>query len=390
LAAATASATTAFVAGSTIMMMIAAVTNLAVPTEEDGSKKECGLCNNHLLARTTTIASCEASSSSSSTTTTSTTTTTTAPIPIRQPSWIRRTLLYSLGVKLPTPRLLQPGDPSLHLSTSALRQRQRDERKMRQLLETAKQQQQQQQQRLNNHDEIVTKLSKDVFELLYGKGVTPQQREDFLIRYGCTGWTSQVVETVIEVCQCRGLVEIGAGHGQWSRILNDTYNKEESSSSSRRKQFDFVVAYDDQSNLPLNTHVYNQYTKPHHDYFGTVRKIVGTSDEDKQRNLQTILRSWQCRGRALLLVYPPPGPMAANALKTYLDGGKENDLVVYVGEGRDGANGDDEFFDLLTKDGEWILVKEMDVLRPPGNKGYEKLFVLQRKQEDQQQQENPY
>ena len=67
-------------------------------------------------------------------------------------------------------------------------------------------------------------------------------------------------------------------------------------------------------------------------------------------------------------------------------------LVIYVGEGRDGANGDDEFFDLLTKTGEWILVKEMDVLRPPGNKGYEQLFILQRKLQDddrQEKDENP-
>lgn len=48
--------------------------------------------------------------------------------------------------------------------------------------------------------------------------------------------------------------------------------------------------------------------------------------------------------RALLLVYPPPGPMARNCLEAY-----QGNVLFYVGEGRGGANGDAEFFDTLEK-----------------------------------------
>ena len=356
------------------------------------------LNNHHHRASLKTC--CESSSSSSSSSSK-----TTKPqskyddIDARQVSWMRRHILYPLGVmRLPTPRLItSSSDPSLQLPKSALRQRQKDEQQIRLLLEKAQQQQQQQQQ--NKNDTTVEQLSTQVFELLYGKGVTPQIREDFLIRYGCSGWTCEIVDTLLTVCKNRGIVEIGAGHGQWSRILNDAYNNNQnnkekkgeqetannasksttsnkSTTSTSKKQFDFVLAYDDQSNLPLNTHIYNQYTQPHHDYFGTVRKI-GSDGQDKQLALEKIFRSWTCRGRALLLVYPPPGPMAANVLQTYIRAGPENDMLIYVGEGRDGANGDNEFFDVLTC-GDWMLVKEMDVLRPPGNKGYEKLFIFRK------------
>jgi len=138
------------------------------------------------------------------------------------------------------------------------------------------------------------------------------------------------------------------------------------------KQFDFVLAYDDYSNLPLNTHIYNQYTQPHHDYFGKVHKL------ETEIHLRKVLRSWVCRGRALLLVYPPPGPMAMSVVQAYVDAAPENDTVVYVGEGRGGANGDDAFFDFL-ESGQWILLEELQVLRPPGDKGYEKLFILRRR-----------
>jgi hypothetical protein len=110
-------------------------------------------------------------------------------------------------------------------------------------------------------------------------------------------------------------------------------------------------------------------------------------------HLQKVLSSWACRGRVLMLVYPPPGDMANNCLQLYLDtpsatpqqqpnheshnNTTNNDILIYVGEGRGGANGNDAFFDCL-EDGEWILLHEIPVQRPPGNKGYEKLFVLQR------------
>ncbi len=218
-------------------------------------------------------------------------------------------------------------------------------------------------------------LSQELFEVTYGKGVTAQQREDFLVRYGCTGWNDRVLNTILEVAGSRGIVEVGAGHGQWARALSEAYAKEQKRSfptEKVKKRFDFVLAYDDKSNLPLNTHIYNAYTKPHHDYFGNVHKL-----ESKNEMLK-VLTSWACRGRVLLLVYPPPGDMAIQVVQNYVSAATDdNDTVIYVGEGRGGANGDDSFFDFLEQ-GDWELLEEMDVPRPPGDKGYEKLFILRR------------
>lgn len=176
------------------------------------------------------------------------------------------------------------------------------------------------------------------------------------------------------LCGARGIVEIGAGHGQWARALSEAYVKHcrEGNDAIRRKnRFDFVIAYDDNSDLPLNTHIYNVYTQPHHDHFGDVRTLQRKEDQAK------VLRSWACRGRALLLVYPPPGPMALEAACHYTDAAPENDTILYVGEGRGGANADDALFDFL-ESGNWVLVKVMDVLPPPGDKGFEKMFLFQR------------
>jgi hypothetical protein len=175
------------------------------------------------------------------------------------------------------------------------------------------------------------------------------------------------------------VVEIGAGHGQWARALSDAFIREQGhanadDASSPTKRFDFVLAYDDRSNLPLNTHVYNPYTQPHHDYFGKVHPL-----QQNEESLQRVLRSWHCRGRVLMVVYPPPGPMAVTVLRTYVAADdRANDTFVLVGEGRGGANGDDALFDML-ENGEWVLLKELPVRRPPGDKGYERCFVFQRR-----------
>ena len=102
------------------------------------------------------------------------------------------------------------------------------------------------------------------------------------------------------------------------------------------------------------------------------KKIESKTDTRK------ILQSWACRGRALLLVYPPPGEMAFSIVNKYVDAAEENDTVIYVGEGRGGANGNDSMFDFF-ESGEWVLQKVMKVQPPPGDKGYEMLYILQRK-----------
>ena len=288
------------------------------------------------------------------------------PAGVVGPSWIRRNLLAPIGIPLPVPRILTSNDPTLKLSKRFIQRRQRDEERMRQLLGKAP--------TLQGDPQKIKALGEEIFEVTYGKGVTAQIREDFLLRYGCTGWTEKVLEALVELCETRGIVEIGAGHGQWARALSEAYEKTQTSAEDvkRKKRFDFVLAYDDMSNLPLNTHIYNPYTQPHHEYFGNVRKIQNKTDEIK------VLQSWACRGRALLLVYPPPGDMAEIVVRHYVDAAPENDTVIFVGEGRGGANGSDSLFDYF-ESGNWVLLKVIDVQRPPGDKGYERLFILQRK-----------
>jgi hypothetical protein len=288
----------------------------------------------------------------------------------KTPSWIRRNVLAPAGIlPLPVPRVLTPADPALKLPRWCVRQRQHDERRMRALVELAP--------TLRGDPERLKALGEEMFQVAYGKGVTPQIREDFLVRYGCTGWTQAILSRLVEFCDSRGIVEVGAGHGQWARALSEAYDQrgDDGAPNTRtrtgRRHFDFVLAYDDNSNLPLNTHIYNQFTQPHHDYFGNVKIVEG-------RKMTALLQSWACRGRTLLLVYPPPGPMALEVVQTYINSAPENDTVVYVGEGRGGANADAAFFDQV-ENGEWILVEVMEVLRPPGDKGYEKLYVLQKK-----------
>lgn len=290
----------------------------------------------------------------------------------RPPSLLNR-VLVSIGIfSLPLPRPLTPNDPAFSISRKFLRKRQNDEEKMRKLVtEDAP--------KLRGDPDLEKKMAslrQEIFELAYGKGVTAQMREDFLIHYGCTGFRDEILDRLVELCAARGIVEVGAGHGQWQKALTDAYSREiEHGNTGKRKNFDFCLAYDNNSNLPLNTHIYNQYTQPHHDHFGTVQKVESTIHVEK------VLRSWACRGRALLMVYPPPGPMAIDTLKVYADASSDNDTLIYVGEGRGGANGDDAFFDFL-ENGEWILVDILEVLRPPGDKGCEKLYILYRTRRD--------
>jgi hypothetical protein len=288
--------------------------------------------------------------------------------PVTAPSFVRRSLLAPLGVSLPLPRIITPKDPALKLSNRYIQRRLRDETRLRDLLEQATS--------TRGNPQAIRELQDQLYEITYGKGITPQAREDFLVRYGCTGWNDKVLETLVDLCASRGIVEIGAGHGQWARAIDDAYEQRHPSTTlhQRKKRFDFCLAYDDMSNLPLNTHVYNPFTQPHHDYFGQVHTL-------EEGAMERVLKSWACRGRVLLMVYPPPGDMAMEVVRHYVEAAAENDTVVFVGEGRGGANGNDELFDYF-ESGNWILLEIVDVQTPPGDKGYEKMFILRRQRRD--------
>lgn len=280
---------------------------------------------------------------------------------IPTPSWIQRFLSAVNIISLPLPRKIITGDPAFRDARleTGLRQRMLDEQKL-QVLQVDIQKAHQ-----SRDHERMREIFEQVAEIAYGKNVTPQVREDFIVRYGCTGWTDNILRTLVDLAETRGIVEIGAGHGQWARALTDYYNLVV---HNRPKAFEFILAFDDMTGLPLSTNVYHKYTQPAHDYFFS--KVQQCTD------VSSALRRWACRGRVLLLVYPPPGRMALDTIKSYVDIGPDNDVVVYVGEGRGGSTANHELFDYL-ESGEWALLDIRDVQTQPGGKGYEKLFIFQ-------------
>lgn len=150
----------------------------------------------------------------------------------------------------------------------------------------------------------------------------------FLQTYGCTGWTDEVLDTIIELAKNRGIVEMGAGNGPWARAITDRYNEQAITErfENRYKKFDFVLAYDDMSDIPvkpipnnnniqqmieLNRRLKQYQKKFHYDN-------VQSCDSNQQ-----ILKDFKCRGRVLLLVYPSPNSDMAyiNATKQYVEAG---------------------------------------------------------------------
>lgn len=283
-----------------------------------------------------------------------------------------RRVLHSLGIAaLPLPRILTPSDAAFNYRElrAGLRCREADELKLRSLQEEAIA------ARNSGDPERIGRVFKEISAIAYGEEVTPQMREDFLVRYGCTAWTEDVLAHLVNLGEGRGIVEIGAGNGQWARAIKDFYEKTHADtiqkSLKRGKRFEFVIPYDDMTNLPLSPKVYHRFTKPANEYFHP--NVV------KCTSHVNAVRKWESRGRILMLVYPPPGPMALETVRAYVDVYPEgNDTLVYVGEGRNGANGNDDFFDYFLNDNGWALISVSDVKPSVGGKGYEKMFVLQR------------
>ena len=101
-----------------------------------------------------------------------------SPLNVPTPSRLRRTLA-ALHIKaLPLPRRLVPSDPVFSDSSleRGLRQRERDESSLREL-------QQKVVKAVNEkrETEYIRALHHQFCEIAYGKGVTPQMREDFLV-----------------------------------------------------------------------------------------------------------------------------------------------------------------------------------------------------------------
>jgi hypothetical protein len=168
-------------------------------------------------------------------------------------------------------------------------------------------------------------------KLLYGVS-EPGARARYEEKFGCARWT----EAALHACaQHSPIVEIGAGAGHWQRELT-------------RVGAD-VVAFDNGEEMPLSAQ-------------GTATGRVLFGDHSKIR---------EHRRRTLFLCYPPANDMPLQCLALY-----KGDVLLYVGEGRGGVNGTQEFFDTLER--EWACEKV--VLLEPFAECFERLFVLRRRQ----------
>ena len=184
--------------------------------------------------------------------------------------------------------------------------------------------------------------------------------------HGCVAWTDGALDAIA----ARGLpvVEVGAGDGQWARALR-----------SRPKPVD-IVAYDDGSDLPSGSG--RGGGGGGGGGGGSSGGGGGASSSSKGLlgrgaappvvlGVEGSAAAAKHPDRALLLVAPPPGPAAARWLAAY-----KGDAVHYAGEGRGGANADEEFFCALERG--FRLVRTEPLKPFPG--GCEKLWLLERKQ----------
>ncbi|EQC33256.1 hypothetical protein SDRG_09238 [Saprolegnia diclina VS20] len=189
--------------------------------------------------------------------------------------------------------------------------------------------------------------------IAYGDGVTPEARQAHLEKYGCVMYTDAALDAIATAARhTRGILELGAGNGQWAKQLRAGRGLD-------------VLAFDNMAALPLNPAFFRNTT---------LNMEFCAADVMKgDASIFTSALAPKLAGRALLIVFPDPGPMARRCVEAYTKSSDENTVFIYVGEGRGGANGDDAFFDVLERD--WVLQQSMG-LPSFSKKGYERLFVF--------------
>jgi hypothetical protein len=162
-----------------------------------------------------------------------------------------------------------------------------------------------------------------------------RNRDAFLKANGCVKINNECIQAIKDLKM--NIVEYGAGVGHWAKAL------------SQQGKLD-VKAFDNMEFLPI-------------------------PDEEKQFPVEktkdaNVLR--QYGNRALLLVYPPPGPMALTALEAH--NGK---VLIYCGEGRGGANANDDFFDRL--ESQFKVIKTVTEFERFGTMSFERMWIMTRK-----------
>jgi len=138
-----------------------------------------------------------------------------------------------------------------------------------------------------------------------------------IISPGDVAWISQLVRG-------RPVVELGAGRGYWAWQLQQAG----------------VTVHAYEPCRPGDDNTYFTFGEQ----FTNVVKRDHTAVDDHP-------------DAALLMVWPGYGaPWAADALKRY-----RGDMVIYAGEGEGGCTADDEFYEVLKRDWEWLATSDKHV-----------------------------
>lgn len=165
------------------------------------------------------------------------------------------------------------------------------------------------------------------------------EREKLVTKYA---WAVPNEEVLQEIAQYSPLIEIGAGTGYWSRLLEDRGAD--------------IVAFDTKPPTPLPDGTSNnRYCKPF-TYFE-----VRLGGHEQVSKFPT---------RTLFLCWPVMDNMSSLALSTY-----QGKYVLYIGEGNGGCTGNDNFHMQLRH--HWVETKYVPI--PQWSGIYDRLYVYRRK-----------
>lgn len=66
-----------------------------------------------------------------------------------------------------------------------------------------------------NNKELASVYTRKIEDILYGKGLTAQDRQNHLLKYGCAEYTDEALRLIadsVKTWKYRGIIEIGAGY----------------------------------------------------------------------------------------------------------------------------------------------------------------------------------
>lgn len=180
--------------------------------------------------------------------------------------------------------------------------------------------------------------SERVFEILKNDKLLADsfKRDYFTKEYGWSVPSKEAIQKIKEFVGQDKVIEIGSGHGMWAKLMIDN---------------GITVAATDSFSHRAG---FVSQKKP----FTEVEDLEAIAALKKYGAYNVLMLSW-----------PPCGDkMASNSLKTF-NGNKS----IFIGEGKGGCTGDDEFFDILSDN--WKQIELVAIPRWFAIHDYLSLFV---------------